>query len=431
MKLRSAMKGAGLVAACALLTAAIWLMGLLAFIYTAESAGRGWGASMEQISGALAFTGGGYAFTGADLLEAEDWAMLLDEEGRVAWSWRYPEELPKSYTLCDVAAFTRWYLEDYPVRCWVREDGLLVVGGPKDSMWKHDIALDSQTLRQVPAWLAALFIASLGCALALAHALLGRWFRKAQRVRDAARAGWINGISHDIRTPLSMVMGYAAQMEGAADLPPQRRKQAGIIRAQSQAIRDLVNDLNLTMRLDWAMQPLRRERLQPAAFLRQTAADFFNSGMGEGFSLDMDLPPQGLAEIWADPFLLRRALNNLLTNAVRHNAPGCRLAMGAREEKGQVIFWVEGGRAAEELGRPDPDCWPLGADGGAAHGTGLKLVAQIAAAHGGAAKFLAGTPFRCELRLPRSAAHPAVPHPDKGNPESVGGRRAPAQRKRD
>ena len=40
-----------------------------------------------------------------------------------------------------------------------------------------------------------------------------------------------------------MVMGYAAQMEGAEDLPPERRRQAGIIRAQSQVIRDLVNDL--------------------------------------------------------------------------------------------------------------------------------------------------------------------------------------------
>ena len=39
-------------------------------------------------------------------------------------------------------------------------------------------------------------------------------------------------------------------------------------------------------------------------------------------------------------------------------------------------------------------------DGGAAHGTGLGLVAQIAAAHGGKAEFHSGTPYRCELRLP-------------------------------
>ena len=43
---------------------------------------------------------------------------------------------------------------------------------------------------------------------------------------------------------------------------------------------------------------------------------------------------------------------------------------------------------------------PEMADGGAAHGTGLKLVRQIAEAHGGSAAFTAGPPFRCELRLP-------------------------------
>ena len=185
---------------------------------------------------------------------------------------------------------------------------------------------------------------ALGCVLLLAYFVVRRWFRKAQQVRDAARSDWINGVSHDIRPPpLSMVMGYAAQMKGAADLPPARQKQAKIIRVQSQEIRDLVNDLNLTMRLGCAMQALRKEPLQPEAFLRQTSADFLNGGMGEGFPFEMDLPAEPMPQIEADPFLLRRAVNNLLTNCVRHNA------------------------------------------------------------HGGRAEFHRGIPYRCELRLPLKA----------------------------
>lgn len=42
----------------------------------------------------------------------------------------------------------------------------------------------------------------------------------------------------------------------------------------------------------------------------------------------------------------------------------------------------------------------VGADGLAAHGTGLKLVRQIAEAHGGSTVFSDGDCFRCELRLP-------------------------------
>ena len=55
--------------------------------------------------------------------------MLLDKNGSILWSEALPEELRKTYTLQDVAKFTRYYLEDYPVRTYVVEQGLLVIGG--------------------------------------------------------------------------------------------------------------------------------------------------------------------------------------------------------------------------------------------------------------------------------------------------------------
>ena len=290
MRMRSLLKGAGLVAAAAALIVLVTLAGLLAFVAYNTSTGRDWSAPVGEVSRALTWDGTAYVFTGEDLLEDDRWAMLLDESGRVVWSLRKPADVPETYTLTDVASFTRWYLRDYPVQCRVRDDGLLVVGAPKGSVWKHGMAMDMDTLFQVPAWFAALFLLARGCVLGLAYRVLRRWFRQGQQVRDAARSGWINGVSHDIRTPLAMVMGTAAQLEADPTLPPERRKQAAVICRQSQAIRDLVNDLNLTMRLDCAMQALRKELLQPAAFLRQTAADFLNSGMAEGYPLEMELP---------------------------------------------------------------------------------------------------------------------------------------------
>ena len=402
MRAGGLLKAAGLVAASALLIVTVTLLGLLSFIYYNTSIGLDWTAPMDALSDSLTRTGDTYRFTGAELLEPDWWAMLLDEEGRVVWSAHLPEDVPRRYTVSDVAAFTRWYLNDYPVQCRVRPDGLLVVGAPKGSVWKHDVALGMTTLMQVPVWFCALFLLAVVCVLALAYFRVRRWFRREQQARDAARSGWINGVSHDIRTPLSVVMGYAAQLEADPDLPPQRRRQAAVIRRQSGAIRDLVNDLNLTMRLDCDLQPLRPETIQPAAFLRQTAADFLNGGLADGYSLELELPDAPLPPLEGDPFLLRRALNNLLTNCVRHNAPGCPIWMGAGGTGDGLVFWVESGGAAG-LPPSGPD-QALEADGGAAHGTGLKLVAQIAAAHGGTARFTGGAAFRCELWLPAAAA---------------------------
>ena len=49
-------------------------------------------------------------------LETMDaFAMLIGEDGNVLWQWNLPEDIKTQYTLQEVAAFSRWYLKDYPV----------------------------------------------------------------------------------------------------------------------------------------------------------------------------------------------------------------------------------------------------------------------------------------------------------------------------
>ena len=80
-------------------------------------------------------------------------------------------------------------------------------------------------------------------------------------------------------------------------------------------------------------------------------------------------------------------------------------AVGARAEGGAVLLWVEsGGAAAPSSGPGEPS--QLEPDGGAAHGTGLRLVSQIAAAHGGEARFSGGSRGRT-----RSASTSALGRP--------------------
>ena len=403
MRARNWMKAAGLVAASALLIVVLTAAGLLAFIFYNMSAGRDWTAPSEKVSAALTWTGRDYAFTGEDLLGEERWAMLIGPDGQVAWSLRKPADVPEEYSLTDVASFTRWYLNDYPVQCRVREDGLLVIGAPKGSVWKHDMSMGMDVLLQIPLWFMFLFFLAIGCVLGLAFLFLRKWFRQAQQVRDAARSNWINGISHDIRTPLSMVMGYANQLEEDPALPPARREQAAIIRRQSQTIRDLVNDLNLTMRLDYEMQPLRRARLRPAALVRQAAADLINGGLEDRYTLGLDIPPEAeKITLLADEGLLKRALMNLMNNGVRHNPDGCAITVRLTLQGKECVLEVDsaGGPGAPDAPPPAPPS-ALNEDGSAPHGTGLKLVEQIARAHGGRFEIIQnGTCFRGRIVLP-------------------------------
>ena len=60
---------------------------------------------------------------------------------------------------------------------------------------------------------------------------------------------------HDIRTPLSMIMGYADRITSSLDVGENARKQANIIKIQSVKIKNLVQDLNLVSQLNYNVQP--------------------------------------------------------------------------------------------------------------------------------------------------------------------------------
>lgn len=402
MNVRNFYKAIILIVLSALMILIISISGLLSLILVSSKITQMWNVPLKTISNSLVKTEQGYQMEDSQIIKNNNlWAMLLDHQGKVVWQERKPAEIPNSYTITDVASFSRWYLKDYPVHVWVREDGLFVLGSPKHSTWKYLMELDYKELEIMPYWAIGIFLLSLICVIGLSSLILRRWFRSDQKARDEARSNWINGISHDIRTPLSMVMGYASQLEQDEALPRIQQKKAAMIRCQSEIIKSLVGDLNLTMRLDYEMQPLRRKMIFPAALVRQTAADFLNSGLEECYDLQIQIEPKAQSmQICADETLLRRALSNLVNNCVRHNTDGCSIVIGLKMEGKECILWVQN----SAQGTPEiktEQSQPLQSDGLAEHGTGLRLVEQIVKAHQGRVLFhIERGIFCCELCLP-------------------------------
>lgn len=152
--------------------------------------------------------------------------------------------------------------------------------------------------------------------------------------RDSARTQWIAGVSHDIRTPLSLIYLHAEELAADGALTDAQRARARVIGAQGQKIRALIEDLNLTSKLQYGAQPLRRARLNAGALLRQSLADFCNDPLSARCPAALSLSPEAeRAFIWGDAALLRRAMDNLLGNSARHNPQGCAVQAEARGQR--------------------------------------------------------------------------------------------------
>lgn len=341
-----------------------------------------------DVMGALTPTEDGYVLDEemSEAFERQDqWAMLLDENGRVIWSIRKPEEVAEEYTRSDIARMSKWYLQGYPVRLRVWDDRIMIVGMQRDVMWKYNIEFTISWMDFLKRTILLFFLINFVWIVALAFVFTRRFTKK----RERARIEWIAGISHDIRTPLSMVMGYADTLEHAEELPEEARQQAAVIRHQSMVMKELVSDLNLTSQLEHSMQTLRKEEMRPAEIVRAVAASFLNDAMPGMLEIDVEIDEQGeQMTVKADRQLLVRAFRNLINNSVKHGGQTgtlkIKISLWKEKRKCCIRFEDNGvGYSEEVLQRLQS----RKKEGMAENIRGLEIVRKIILAHGGKIEF--------------------------------------------
>ncbi len=372
-----------------------------------------------------------------ELNETGAWAIFIDNAVmKVVWKTdNLPESVPMSYSLSDIAHLTRGYIDGYPTFTGESENGLVVLGYPKDSFWKHMwpswdynlianlpktilsvlvinvmlifiiyVIANSRLLKSVKPIVdgiqslptaEAVHIKEKGLLSELAINInktseILQSQRRQLRKKETARANWIAGVSHDIRTPLSMVMGYASQLESDNRLSENDRKKATVIVKQSQRMRNLINDLNLASKLEYNMQPINPARHNLVAVVRQVVVDFINMDIDDKHPIEWKTD-ETLKVCFADidKDLIKRAVSNLIQNCINHNEQGCHIFIRVMTGDGHCMIVVaDDGRGAtdEQIEKLNNSPHYMICDENTAqqrHGLGLLIVKQIVAAHGG------------------------------------------------
>lgn len=409
-----------------------------------SSSGGTWSTAQEAAD-AMSRTEAGYVLSDymqKELTERNIWALYIDNTSlEILWhSDNLPEDIPLAYTASDISGLTRGYVNDYPTFTGQGTDGLMVLGYPKQSYWKHMYpSWDLQMIADAPktvgivlgANLILLFLIYIGANMGVLRSVrpiaegiqklpleehvtlketgvlseLAKNINRTSEIlqsqkyqilkKDAARANWIAGVSHDIRTPLSMVMGYAGQLEQSQGISPEDKKKVSVILSQSRRIKNLINDLNLASKLEYNMQPLSMKPENAVAVVRQVAVDFINNDIEGKYPVEWETDEKlSVCMVQADRELLKRAVSNLIQNSMNHNEDGCTIyvSVSCAEEKKSCVIRVEddgAGVSPEQLERLERAPHYMMCDtntGEQRHGLGLMIVKQIAASHGGRAE---------------------------------------------
>lgn len=135
---------------------------------------------------------------------------------------------------------------------------------------------------------------------------------------DKMREEWISNITHDLKTPLSPIKGYAEIIqETGGKSQEQNRRYAGIMLKNVSYMETLIDDLKLTYQLENGMIPVNREEKNIVRFLKELAIDILNTPEYENRTIHFESTEETVLFSF-DQTLFTRAFRNLIINAFVH-----------------------------------------------------------------------------------------------------------------
>jgi two-component system, OmpR family, sensor histidine kinase BaeS len=223
-----------------------------------------------------------------------------------------------------------------------------------------------------------------------------------------ARKQMTADIAHELRTPLSLILGHAEAVHDGV-LPPST-DNFEIIREEATRLEHLINDLRMLSLADAGELSMQMETLEPQRLIQEVSSRYQYQAQKKNITFALDIAPD-LPLIEADPGRMTQVLTNILDNALRHTPEGGRISFAAREVEEMVELSIQDSgpglniedadRIFERLYRADASRYRE--DGGS--GLGLAIAKSIVQAHGGqiSAESEPGSGLKIKIRLPKKA----------------------------
>lgn len=225
---------------------------------------------------------------------------------------------------------------------------------------------------------------------------------------DRAKTSFFSNVSHDLRTPLTLILGPLGEMVQGREPPGGLPRAVDVMQRNGMRLLDLINQLLDLAKIDAGKMQIARNPSDVVELARSVEGRFVAAASQRGLSLTTNATGP-IAPIAIDSVWIENALTNLLGNAMRFAQS--KIAVSVREGDGAVVLEVEDdGPGIAQADLPTVfDRFAQGSDvqarkGGT--GLGLAIVREAARLHGGDAsvRSVPGVATTFTLTLPRAMA---------------------------